>query len=172
MDRCITERGHVLDPYHVLEIRHWCMVVALTPDGEMVLVEEYRHARGEVTRGVPAGTVEKGEDPEAAMRRELQEETGYTSDTWIMVNRLWANPALQDNEVFMYLALDASPGAARALDPGETIDVFTVPAADAIAQTMNGGPICHALQVSGLLSAREYARSHVADDPRLAALLG
>ena len=122
MDRCLTERGNVLDPYHVLELRDWCHVVALTEAGELVLVEEYRHAAGRVVRGLPAGTVEVGEDPAVAMPRELTEETGYAADTWITLQSTWGNPATQTNRVHSYLALGARPVGGQSLDPGETID--------------------------------------------------
>ena len=107
MDRCLTERGNILDPYHVLEMRDWCHVVALTDAGELILVEEYRHAAGRVVRGLPAGTVEVGEDPAEAMPRELAEETGYAAETWIPLPAMWANPATQTNRVHSYLALGA-----------------------------------------------------------------
>lgn len=170
MDACLTERGHVLDPYHVIDLKDWCHVVALTPEGDIVLVEEYRHASGRVQRGLPAGTVEPGEDAETAMRRELTEETGYTAGAWITLNRVWVNPALQTNHVTSFLALDAVPGGTRALDPGETIAVMVRPVAEVLDQAMAGEPIAHAIQIMGLMLAREYARRHAHEDRRLMAL--
>lgn len=171
-DRCITERGTVLDPYHVLEMRDWCHVIALTGSGELVMVEEYRHAGGRVVRGLPSGTVESGEDPAAAMPRELAEETGYVADSWIALPAMWANPATQTNRVFGFLALGVRPGAARSLDPGETIDVVVTAAAGVFAAVMSGRQMMSTTHVSGLMMAREYARMHAAADPRLAPLAG
>ena len=50
-DRCVTERGEVLDPFHVFEFTDWVNVIALTADRQVLLVDEYRHGVGEVVRG-------------------------------------------------------------------------------------------------------------------------
>lgn len=170
MDRCLTERGNILDPYHVLDLRDWCHVVALTEAGEVVLVEEYRHAAGRVVRGLPAGTVEAGEDPAVAMPRELTEETGYSADTWITLPSTWGNPATQTNRVHSYLALGARPFGGQSLDPGETIDVVLKPAGEALAELMAGTWVISGLHAAGLMLAHHYARMHAAGDPRLAPL--
>ena len=172
MDRCITERGQVLDPYHVLDLKDWCHVVALTPDGRLVIIEEYRHGSRRVERCLPGGTVDPGEDALTAMRRELTEETAYVAPDWITISTVRPNPALQSNRVTNFLALDAVPSGERSLDLGETIDVFTMAPVEAFAQAMAGDPIGHAMHVMGLLVAQEYARTHLAEDPRLAPLLG
>lgn len=170
MDRCVTERGHVLDPYHILEFPGWCHVVALTDAGDLVLVEEYRHGCGEVVLGLPAGKVEGDEEPEAAMRRELTEETAHVADTWIPLPVMWANTATQANRVFGFLALGTRPGGSLAFDPGETIEVVVKPAAEAVAALMTGTWLAHGLQAAAVLAAREYAMARVATDPRLAPL--
>ena len=171
MDRCITERGSVLDPYHVLELNDWCMVVALTAAGELVLVEEYRHAAGEIVRGLPSGTVEPGEDPADAMPRELMEETGFDGGTWIALPPFWSNPATADNTCHVYLALGVVPTGTQKLDPGETIEVLTVDPGALLSEVMDGRRKINGLHLSTLLLAREYARRKLADDPIAARLI-
>ncbi|NQW10049.1 MAG: NUDIX hydrolase [Alphaproteobacteria bacterium] len=170
IDRCITERDQVLDPYHVLELNDWCHAVALTEAGELVLVEEYRHASGQVIRGLPAGTVEADEDPAAAMPRELVEETGYRAADWLRLPTVWANPATQTNQVHNFLALGAVLTETQNFDPGETIEVVTVPVADAVAALLDGSWQTHGLHVAAILTACQFARRNVARDPRLAPL--
>lgn len=170
IDRCVTERGHVIDPYHVLELNDWCNVVALTEAGEMVLVEEYRHASGRVIRGLPSGTVEPGEDPAVAMPRELTEETGHQAADWMRLPTVWANPATQTNRVHGFLALDAVPSAAQDFDPGETIEVVTVPVAEAVAALLDGSWPVQGLHMAAILSACQVARRNLENEPRLAPL--
>lgn len=171
MDRCVTERGNVLDPYHVLEFNDWCQVVALTDDGGLVTIEEYRHGGGDVFRGLPSGAIEPGEDPLAATRRELAEETGYVADTWLPLPLVWANPATQNNRIYDFLALGARPAGGQSLDPGETIEVTVRPVAEALADLMSGAWVASGLYVAALLAAREYAVARLHTDPRLAPLV-
>lgn len=69
--------GVVNDEYYVLEYPDWINVIAVTPDGRMVFVRQYRHALGQTCFEIVAGVIEKGEEPLEAARRELLEETGY-----------------------------------------------------------------------------------------------
>ncbi|MCR9070435.1 MAG: NUDIX hydrolase [Alphaproteobacteria bacterium] len=172
IDRCVTERGNVIDPYHVLDFNEWCMVVALTGSGDLVLVEEYRHAAGQVIRGLPSGTVEAGEDPAVAMPRELKEETGYGGGTWIALPPIWPNPATASNTCHCYLALGAERTGTQTLDPGETIEVLAVDPAATVTELMEGRWKANGLHVANLLMAREHARAHLADNPIAAKLIG
>lgn len=169
-DRVVTERGHVIENFHVLEFPDWIQVVALTPGGELVMVEEYRHAGGVIQRGLPAGIVDPGEAPADTAARELAEESGHRAEAWIPLPPFWANPAIQTNRVHGFIALDAVPGAGQSLDPGETIEVMTLPAAAVIADALAGRFQVNGLHLASLLAAREHARRHATDDPRLAPL--
>ncbi len=76
-ERLETGRGHVLDPFWRVDAPSWVCVVAITPDDQVVLVEQYRRGCDCVARELPAGNLEPGEDPAACAARELAEETGY-----------------------------------------------------------------------------------------------
>src|SRR5512144_2241852 len=86
VDRCETSNGKILEPL-VFEYGTWVAVVALTKHEEVLLIKQYRHGLGKILIELPGGGAEEGEEPLAAARRELLEETGYTSTKIIEVGR-------------------------------------------------------------------------------------
>ena len=158
-DRCLTPSGAEISPYYVLAYPDWVQVVALTPERGLVLVRQYRHAVGACVLELPGGGVEGGEgDVEEAARRELAEETGFTSGRWEKVSALYANPATHTNRVHAFLALDAVAGQGQRLDRGEEgLQVCVMPF-DEVVQGLGGGLLGQAMQVSAvLLAARMIA---------------
>jgi 8-oxo-dGTP pyrophosphatase MutT (NUDIX family) len=154
IDKCELGNGNLLDA-RIFEFRPWANVLALTKDGEAVLVEQYRHGVCEVLWEFPGGVVEDGEDPVEGARRELLEETGYRAAKFIEVGRLYPNPALQTNTLYCFLALDAEKVDAQHLDAGEDIEVQLVPL-DELIKVARGGKFPHALQAAVLFQALIY----------------
>jgi len=105
----------------VIESEDWVNIVALTPAREIVLVEQYRFGTGKVSLEVPAGVVDPGESPLETAKRELLEETGYSSDNWKPIGRVESNPAFMNNACHFWLATDAVKSNAQSLDEGEDI---------------------------------------------------
>jgi ADP-ribose pyrophosphatase len=101
------------------------VVLPFTTDGDVVLIEEWRQAVDRTNRSLPAGTMEGSEDPEAAARRELREETGYEADAveWLTA----AEPAngVSDTVHNYVRATGCTPTAEQDLDADETIRVTT-----------------------------------------------
>jgi ADP-ribose pyrophosphatase len=83
--------GHVVEGFFTIEMPDYAVVVALTPDGRVVVERNYKHGPRRVCLNVPAGYVEQGEDPLAAARRELLEETGYVADEWVSLGSFTNN---------------------------------------------------------------------------------
>ena len=138
-DDCRSASGVEIKPYHVLELPTWLNIVALTGDGRIVLVTEYRHGTGEVLTGLPSGTMDpKDADPEAAARRELLEETGYGGGTFLPLGAYPANPANQTNDVTPFLAVGVERIGEQALDLSEEIAVSTEDFAGWFGKVMRG----------------------------------
>ncbi len=142
--------GRTLPPCPVIEHPDWVDVIALTSDLNIVLVDQYRHSVKSLRTEFPAGTVDDGEEPLAAVRRELLEETGYASDEWHLLGAAPVYPALQSNRIYSYLALNAHRIADQALDDGEIIRCHEMPLAAFIDQVEAGQIELPALQLTGL----------------------
>ena len=107
----------------ILEAPDWVNVVALTPQGKVLVVRQHRFGIGHATLEIPAGLVDPGEAQAEAVRRELAEETGYTSPRWTYLGWVEANPAFMNNRCHIWLAQDAVSTLAVELDDGEDIAV-------------------------------------------------
>ena len=105
----------------VLESPDAANVVARNQEGQILFVRQYRFGIGRYTLELPGGMVEPGEPQEAAVRRELREETGVVSDHWTYLGKIPSNPVFQDSYIYHWLAEDVQIGEAPQLDDGEEI---------------------------------------------------
>jgi len=89
-------------------IRHpgGALAVPITDDGKLVLVKQYRFAVKTRLLEFPAGTVELNEDPEITIKREIEEETGYTAKKWRNLGKFPLAPGYSDEFIFAFLAQD------------------------------------------------------------------
>ena len=94
----------VIDDYYVLEYPDWINVIAITDEGMFVIERQYRHGTQTIDYELCAGTVEKGEEPLAAAKRELLEETGYADGEWELYCISAPNPASMTNKNYSFLA--------------------------------------------------------------------
>lgn len=101
------------------------VVLPFTTDGDVVVIDEWRHAVGRENRGLPAGTLEDGEDPTAGVRRELREETGYEAGDVTHMTSVEPANGFSDALFRYYLATDCEQTDEQSLDTDETITAST-----------------------------------------------
>ena len=141
VERVELPEGRVVDEYLWIKTRDFAMVVAVTPDGHVVLERSYKHGPRRVALALPAGYIEPGETPDQAARRELREETGYTSDDWRALGSFTADGNYGVNTAHLFLARNARPSEGAGgvgHDDLEEIEVLTLPLAQALAAVTRG----------------------------------
>jgi 8-oxo-dGTP pyrophosphatase MutT (NUDIX family) len=121
-------------------------VVALTHDGRLVLVEQFRHGTGRVALELPSGVSEPGESPLAAARRELREETGYEGADGELIGCLELNPSWQDTRVEVVLVRGAARTGPQQQDELEDIRVCLL-APGELRERMRKGEVTSAAAV-------------------------
>lgn len=139
--------------FFVIDSSSWVNIVALTPDDELVLVEQWRHAVAHPTIEIPGGGIDYGEDPLEGAKRELIEETGYSSDDWIALGVIEPNPAIHSNRCFMFLAKNARKTAETHFDENELCRV-SLKKFDEYEQMIARGEVTHALVVVAIYYER------------------
>ena len=112
-------------------------VVALTDDSRIMTVRQYRHAMKEVVLEIPAGKLEKGEEPLLAAKRELAEEVGVTAENWRYLGPLYATPGYCEEIDHLYLATGLALGESHP-DPDEFLERGSMPLTDAVDAVMRG----------------------------------
>jgi 8-oxo-dGTP pyrophosphatase MutT (NUDIX family) len=119
--------GSTLTPYHVIEAADWVNVVAINDPGCVILVEQYRHAVSRTMMEIPAGHIDPSEAPEAAARRELQEETGYGGGTWHRLGVLHPAASRFNNQVHSFLAVGVTKVAQPSPEESENLHIHEIP---------------------------------------------
>lgn len=120
-------------------VRHPGAVCVLARVGERILVvEQYRKPLGRNLVEIPAGKLERGEDPLEAAIRELQEETGYTAGRMEKIASFYSAPGFCDELLHLYLADDLKAGESHP-DEDEFLECVAITLKEAKELIENGG---------------------------------
>jgi ADP-ribose pyrophosphatase len=124
-------------------------IVAIDGDGCVLTVKQYRYAFSRVMEEIPAGKLERGEDPDEAALRELREETGATPERFEKLGELIVSPGAYGEVLHLYLAEGLSVGAAHP-DEDEFLDLVRTPFDEMVRRVMDG-ELTDAKTVAGIL---------------------
>jgi ADP-ribose pyrophosphatase len=113
-------------------------VVAVTTDGDVLLLRQSHHTIGRTLLGLPAGTLEPGESPETCARRELEEETGYRAGQLTPLASYYTSPGYTDERLTVFRADDCQPAGGE-IDPDELIQLVPTPLSE-IPRLVDPGP--------------------------------
>lgn len=136
-----------LHAFHVVDVPMCVQVIPFTPDGRVILVEQFRQGVQRVSLEFPAGVVEDGEDPVGTAVRELEEETGYRAEVAELLGDFDPDPAIQSNAIKIIVARGCRADGAQDQDDGEDVEVRLV-AVDEVGALIDEGRIRHAASIS------------------------
>lgn len=131
-------------------------VVAVNDKGEVILVKQFRAGIRRVTLELPAGKLEKGENPLECGIRELVEETGYVAGKTIKLTSIATSPAILEEIIHIYLSTDLTKGKTNP-DEGEFVEVISLPIEE-VKSMIVAGEIEDAKTIAGIFLAIEYLK--------------
>ncbi len=150
LDQKVSPRTGEPHDFFIIDCVNWVNVVAITPDKQLVMLEQYRHGSNTVELEVPGGVMDaKDVSPLATGVRELREETGYEGDNARIIGEVFSNPAILTNTTYTVLVENCIPKHSTELDSGEDLVTRLVPIAD-IPGLVAAGKIRHSLVVVAL----------------------
>jgi ADP-ribose pyrophosphatase len=142
-----TCEKQVRSGFHTITCSNWVNVIAITGDAQVVMAEQFRHGIAELTLEIPGGCIDESDlDPLSAAKRELLEETGYSSEKWTMLGKSHPNPALLNNVCYTFLAEDAKKVEEAKFDGTGTENIHCrLLALNSIDAQITDGTISHSL---------------------------
>ncbi len=157
IDKCELPDGRVMPRYYIFEFPDWTNILPLTPDGKVIMVEQYRHATGDIHLEIPGGSLSPNlkEDPQEAAERELLEETGYKGKRVELIGTHQPNPAIQNNRMHTYIAYDCEKISDVKFDPFEDLRTVYISKDELINKIMTG-EIHHTIVVASVLMALKH----------------
>lgn len=158
--------GQTITPVYNYSKHSFSLVVATDRSGNFICVRQYRHGIDEITTEFPAGGIEYAKEGDAASepcitkeniiasedeafeaaKRELREETGYTSDNWTHLLTIPANATISNSNVHIYCATDCTLSASQELDDTEFLNVVLLNETELLS-AISGGDFKQALHV-------------------------
>jgi ADP-ribose diphosphatase len=137
------------------------VIVPVFDDGTVALVKQYRHPAVRYLLEVPAGTLAKGERPDAGAARELKEELGLVAARLEKLSEFFVSPGFCEEKMWVYLATELFEGD-QALEEDEILEVVRLPIVEAL-EMITSGEIQDAKTIIGLMLAAPRVGSPMLD---------
>lgn len=112
-------------------------VLPVLPDGQVLMIRQFRPALGEMIYEIPAGRIEPDEPPYQCAARELQEETGYSAEQIKSLGGFWSTPGFCDEYIHLYCAFGLTE-TEQQLEPDEVIELCPMPLNEALLLIAKG----------------------------------
>jgi len=131
------------------------VVVPVTNDGKIVMVTQHRFPMNEVLLELPAGKLNKDEDPFICAVRELEEETGYKSNNVKELGSIYTTPGYSTEKLWIYLAKDLKPGNHNREEGEFGMQVLEL-SFDEIENKIHSGDIVDSKTICGIFLAKKF----------------
>lgn len=148
-ERVELPTGAIVPEWYVFEFPDWVNVIAITREGQFVMISQYRHALGRTNYELVAGCCEEGETPEQSARRELLEETGYGGGEWRAFMTTSPNPTNHTNLAHTFLAIGVERQQEQQTEAGEDIEVHLM-SRDEVRELLDNDDIIQCLHAAPL----------------------
>ena len=146
-DFCARESDGEESSFFVIENPDWVNIIAFTKTQEVVLIEQFRYGAEKIILELPGGMIDEDEEPTAAAKRELAEETGYASDEFILLGQSHPNPAIQNNAIYHFLAVNCEKTAETSFDEHESVATKLVSLPE-VENLIVSGDMTHSLAIA------------------------
>lgn len=156
-ERLQKENGDVIEEYYIVDRPDVAIIITITTDNKLVLLNQYRHPIKKSGIEVPAGHINKGEDPLEGAKRELLEETGYTPKNIIKIYENYASIGLLNQKLHFFLATEAQQTHEQNLDKDEELTVI-IKSWEETEKLLEEGHIQDIDSVAAILLAKKYLK--------------
>jgi ADP-ribose pyrophosphatase len=149
-DRLVSPRTGKEHDFFVLDAVDWVNVIAVTPDGQLVCVEQYRHGTETIELEIPGGVMDpRDASPVETAIRELREETGYAGEGARLIGQVASNPAILSNTCYTVLIEQCRLTHDVEFDHGEDLATRLVSIPE-MTEAVRQGRVRHSLVVAAL----------------------
>lgn len=140
--------------YIIIDSKDWVIVIPVLKNN-FVMVKQWRHGEKNISIEFPGGVIDEGESPEEGARRELLEETGYTTGKLTYLGKMNPNPAFMGNHIHIFVAENLTGTGIQHLDNDEFLNFFEMPQ-DEVYKKMGSNEMPHALMGAALLKFQQW----------------